>query len=69
MHTPDLAALEALLIAEGASVRRESDKVGRFTDLLSAEWIKMRSLRSTYWVLALGASSPSRSTSTPSTPT
>ncbi|MGA5822474.1 ABC transporter permease [Kitasatospora sp. NPDC094028] len=25
----------------------------RFTDLLAAEWIKLRSLRSTYWVLAL----------------
>ncbi|MFC3578476.1 ABC transporter permease subunit [Streptomyces yaanensis] len=27
----------------------------RFADLLAAEWIKMRSLRSTYWVLALSA--------------
>lgn len=27
----------------------------RFVDLLVAEWIKMRSLRSTYWVLALSA--------------
>ncbi|MBO1420182.1 ABC transporter permease [Streptomyces sp. FH025] len=27
----------------------------RFTDLLAAEWIKLRSLRSTYWVLALAA--------------
>ncbi|MEV7521118.1 ABC transporter permease [Streptomyces sp. NPDC091371] len=27
----------------------------RFTDLLAAEWIKMRSLRSTYWVLVLSA--------------
>lgn len=26
-----------------------------FTDLLAAEWIKMRSLRSTYWVLVLSA--------------
>ncbi|MHB9851006.1 ABC transporter permease [Streptomyces krungchingensis] len=27
----------------------------RFTDLLAAEWIKMRSLRSTYWALGAGA--------------
>ncbi|MFI8459234.1 ABC transporter permease [Kitasatospora sp. NPDC085464] len=27
----------------------------RFTDLLAAEWIKLRSLRSTYWVLALAS--------------
>lgn len=27
----------------------------RFVDLLAAEWIKLRSLRSTYWVLALAA--------------
>lgn len=27
----------------------------RFRDLLAAEWIKLRSLRSTYWVLALSA--------------
>ncbi|MEV6975578.1 ABC transporter permease [Kitasatospora sp. NPDC093806] len=27
----------------------------RFTDLLAAEWIKTRSLRSTYWVLTLSA--------------
>ncbi|MGW0535411.1 ABC transporter permease subunit [Streptomyces sp. NPDC003032] len=27
----------------------------RFTDLLAAEWIKLRSLRSTYWVLGGGA--------------
>ncbi|MFJ9842207.1 ABC transporter permease [Kitasatospora sp. NPDC101155] len=27
----------------------------RFTDLLTAEWIKLRSLRSTYWVLALAS--------------
>ncbi|WP_327675089.1 ABC transporter permease [Kitasatospora sp. NBC_00458] len=27
----------------------------RFTDLLAAEWIKTRSLRSTYWMLALSA--------------
>ncbi|MFD7261927.1 ABC transporter permease [Streptomyces sp. NPDC059874] len=29
--------------------------VARFGDLLAAEWIKMRSLRSTYWVLVLSA--------------
>ncbi|RKT10983.1 hypothetical protein BX285_4916 [Streptomyces sp. 1114.5] len=27
----------------------------RFADLLAAEWIKLRSLRSTYWVLALAS--------------
>ncbi|MEU6256388.1 ABC transporter permease [Streptomyces sp. NPDC047043] len=27
----------------------------RFTDLLAAEWIKLRSLRSTYWALGAGA--------------
>jgi ABC-2 type transport system permease protein len=27
----------------------------RFRDLLAAEWIKLRSLRSTYWVLGIGA--------------
>lgn len=32
-----------------------TEPVARFTDLLAAEWIKMRSLRSTYWVLALSA--------------
>lgn len=34
---------------------RAADPVARFTDLLAAEWIKMRSLRSTYWLLALSA--------------
>ncbi|WP_406329810.1 ABC transporter permease [Streptomyces sp. NBC_00203] len=29
--------------------------VPRFTDLLAAEWIKLRSLRSTYWALGAGA--------------
>lgn len=32
---------------------RAAEPVARFVDLLAAEWIKMRSLRSTYWVLAL----------------
>ncbi|MFI8339075.1 ABC transporter permease [Streptomyces sp. NPDC085639] len=32
-----------------------AEPVARFVDLLCAEWIKMRSLRSTYWVLALSA--------------
>ncbi|MCX5009415.1 ATP-binding cassette domain-containing protein [Streptomyces sp. NBC_00555] len=36
VHTPDLAALEALLIAEGASVRRESNQAGRVTGLTAA---------------------------------
>ncbi|MGW6704920.1 ABC transporter permease [Streptomyces sp. NPDC054956] len=34
---------------------RTSGPAAGFTDLLAAEWIKMRSLRSTYWVLALSA--------------
>lgn len=34
---------------------RSAEPVAKFTDLLAAEWIKMRSLRSTYWVLALSA--------------
>nr|WSX53802.1 ATP-binding cassette domain-containing protein [Streptomyces sp. NBC_00974] len=36
VQTPDLAALEAVLIAEGASVRRESDQAGRVTGLTAA---------------------------------
>ncbi|MCX5009414.1 ABC transporter permease [Streptomyces sp. NBC_00555] len=32
-----------------------AEPAARFVDLLAAEWIKMRSLRSTYWVLALSA--------------
>ncbi|MFD9223331.1 ABC transporter ATP-binding protein [Streptomyces sp. NPDC060064] len=36
VHTPDLEALEAVLIAEGASVRRESDQAVRVTGLTSA---------------------------------
>lgn len=34
---------------------RSVDPAPRFTDLLAAEWIKLRSLRSTYWVLALAS--------------
>ncbi|CAM5312525.1 hypothetical protein SAVIM338S_00623 [Streptomyces avidinii] len=34
---------------------RAAEPAARFADLLAAEWIKMRSLRSTYWVLALSA--------------
>lgn len=36
-------------------VRPEPVDRSRFGDLLAAEWIKMRSLRSTYWVLVLSA--------------
>ncbi|MFF3430442.1 ABC transporter permease [Streptomyces sp. NPDC002602] len=32
-----------------------AEPTARFVDLLAAEWIKVRSLRSTYWVLALSA--------------
>ncbi|MFD5468765.1 ABC transporter permease [Kitasatospora sp. NPDC127059] len=34
---------------------RVTEPAPRFTDLLAAEWIKLRSLRSTYWVLALAS--------------
>ncbi|MGW2376217.1 ABC transporter permease [Kitasatospora sp. NPDC001683] len=34
---------------------RLTEPAPRFTDLLAAEWIKLRSLRSTYWVLALAS--------------
>lgn len=34
---------------------RPAASAAGFGDLLAAEWIKMRSLRSTYWVLALSA--------------
>ncbi|MFF3510020.1 ABC transporter permease [Streptomyces sp. NPDC002573] len=34
---------------------RAAEPAPRFVDLLTAEWIKMRSLRSTYWVLALSS--------------
>ncbi|MFJ2865416.1 ABC transporter permease subunit [Kitasatospora sp. NPDC087314] len=34
---------------------RPADPRPRFADLLAAEWIKLRSLRSTYWVLALAS--------------
>lgn len=36
-----------------APTREPAEPAARFTDLLAAEWIKLRSLRSTYWVLAL----------------
>ncbi|MER5760521.1 ABC transporter permease [Streptomyces sp. NPDC002082] len=35
--------------------RAAEPEAAGFTDLLAAEWIKMRSLRSTYWVLVLSA--------------
>ncbi|MFH8381882.1 ABC transporter permease subunit [Kitasatospora sp. NPDC018058] len=46
MSTMTLIRTEAARVTEPAP---------RFTDLLAAEWIKLRSLRSTYWVLALAA--------------
>lgn len=33
---------------------RGTDAPARFRDLVAAEWIKLRSLRSTYWTLGLG---------------
>ncbi|WP_431682360.1 ABC transporter permease subunit [Kitasatospora sp. KL5] len=38
-----------------AAPLREGEPAPRFTDLLAAEWIRMRSLRSTFWLLALSA--------------
>ncbi|MGW3039475.1 ABC transporter permease [Kitasatospora sp. NPDC001159] len=38
-----------------AEAARATEPAPRFTDLLAAEWIKLRSLRSTYWVLALAS--------------
>ncbi|MFE4971507.1 ABC transporter permease [Kitasatospora sp. NPDC056651] len=35
--------------------REPAEPAPRFLDLLAAEWIKLRSLRSTYWVLALAS--------------
>ncbi|MFG2842668.1 ABC transporter permease [Kitasatospora sp. NPDC048296] len=46
MSTMTLIRTEAALATEPSP---------RFTDLLAAEWIKLRSLRSTYWVLALAS--------------
>ncbi|MEU0689734.1 ABC transporter permease [Streptomyces uncialis] len=37
------------------SYRSRSARRVRFTDLLAAEWLKLRSLRSTYWVLGVCA--------------
>lgn len=42
------------LSADGTSERAPEPRP-RFSDLIAAEWIKTRSLRSTYWVLALSA--------------
>ncbi|MFH9350344.1 ABC transporter permease [Kitasatospora sp. NPDC017646] len=38
-----------------AEAARATEPTPRFTDLLAAEWIKLRSLRSTYWLLALAS--------------
>ncbi|MFG2908290.1 ABC transporter permease [Kitasatospora sp. NPDC048286] len=39
----------------GRTAGSTADPAPRFLDLLAAEWIKLRSLRSTYWVLALAS--------------
>ncbi|WP_416874194.1 ABC transporter permease [Kitasatospora sp. SC0581] len=39
----------------GGSTGSVAEPAPRFLDLLAAEWIKLRSLRSTYWVLALAS--------------
>ncbi|WP_316527175.1 ABC transporter permease [Kitasatospora brasiliensis] len=41
--------------AEARLEARLEEPAPRFLDLLAAEWIKLRSLRSTYWVLALAS--------------
>ncbi|MFF9642497.1 ABC transporter permease [Kitasatospora aureofaciens] len=38
-----------------AEAARATEPAPRFTDLLAAEWVKLRSLRSTYWLLALAS--------------
>jgi ABC-2 type transport system permease protein len=45
--------MSTLTIALNAESHRAPEPKARFVDLLASEWIKMRSLRSTYWVLAL----------------
>lgn len=37
------------------TVSMAAESRARFRDLVAAEWIKLWSLRSTYWVLGLGA--------------
>ncbi|PSM44704.1 ABC transporter permease [Streptomyces dioscori] len=42
-------------VSDEAPVRRPVRVPARFRHLLAAEWIKLRSVRSTYWVLGVGA--------------
>jgi hypothetical protein len=48
-----MTTLSTPTVAPGAA--RTAELPARFTDLLAAEWIKLRSLRSTYWVLVVSA--------------
>jgi hypothetical protein len=47
--------MSTLTLSSARPSERAAEPAPRFADLLAAEWIKMRSLRSTYWVLALSA--------------
>ncbi|MEU2335322.1 ABC transporter permease subunit [Streptomyces sp. NPDC013172] len=42
-------------LSAGEKSDRAPEQRARFADLIAAEWIKVRSLRSTYWVLGLSA--------------
>jgi hypothetical protein len=47
--------MSTVTLSGARPVGHSDEPAPRFVDLLAAEWIKMRSLRSTYWVLALSA--------------
>ncbi|MBZ4320963.1 ABC transporter permease [Streptomyces huiliensis] len=47
--------MSTMMFSSARPSERAAEPAARFVDLLAAEWIKMRSLRSTYWVLALSA--------------
>jgi hypothetical protein len=47
--------MSTLTIVGNATSNRAPEPRARLVDLLASEWIKMRSLRSTYWVLTLSA--------------
>ncbi|TKA12220.1 ABC transporter permease subunit [Actinacidiphila oryziradicis] len=47
--------MSTLTLSAGRPPAPGAELPARFADLLAAEWIKLRSLRSTYWVLVLSA--------------
>ncbi|MFJ4187383.1 ABC transporter permease [Kitasatospora sp. NPDC089509] len=47
--------MSTMTLVRPEAARAAVEPAPRFTDLLAAEWIKLRSLRSTYWVLALAS--------------